>query len=236
VAPSIWAVDTLGYATQSTFPAGGPAKDNAAVMSFRQPPGIGPRGRFAGGGPASSGGVTSLFGNPPAGTGPARGFAGLPQGFGGSPHGFAGSASGAVKDTQLKAIIAFVKRHGGGTIAVSSQSNAAYAIIHQGYDVAGIGGFSGRESDPTISWFAGEVNDGRVRWVYNEAGGNFGSAFDGREGDTRILDAVARVCPQLNTVNGATIKAGTFPVSQIGYSRGLFDCAGRGAAIAALAG
>jgi 4-amino-4-deoxy-L-arabinose transferase-like glycosyltransferase len=226
VAPSIWAADTLGYATQSTFPAGGPAKDNAAVMSFRQPLGIGSGGRFVGGGAAASGGVASLFGN---GSGPGQGFAGPPQGF-------AGSAPGAVKDTQLDAIIVFVKRHGGGTIAVSSQSNAAYAIIHQDYDVAGIGGFSGRESDPTISWFASEVGDGRIRWVYNEGTGNFGSAADGREGDTRILDAVARVCPQINTVSGATIKAGTFPSSQIDYSRGLFDCANEGAALAARAG
>jgi hypothetical protein len=73
-------------------------------------------------------------------------------------------------------------------------------------------------------------------WVYNEGTGNFGSASDGREGDTRVLEAVARVCPQVNTVSGATVKAGTFPASQIDYSRGLFDCANEGAALAARAG
>jgi 4-amino-4-deoxy-L-arabinose transferase-like glycosyltransferase len=31
IAPTIWAVDTLGYANASTFPAGGPASDNAAA-------------------------------------------------------------------------------------------------------------------------------------------------------------------------------------------------------------
>jgi 4-amino-4-deoxy-L-arabinose transferase-like glycosyltransferase len=232
VAPSIWAVDTLGYATQSTFPAGGPAKDNAAVMSFTRPLGLGFGGGFVGGGnPPSGGGAAALFANPSAGQ-----PAGPGQGFRSATPPFAGSASGAVRDAQLEAIITFVKRHGGGTIAVSSQSNAAYAIIHQDYDVAGIGGFSGRESDPTIAWFAGEVGDGRIRWVYNEGTGNFGSASDGRAGDTRILDAVARVCPQVNTVSGARIKAGTFPASQIDYSRGLFDCAGEAAALAARAG
>ncbi len=42
--------------------------------------------------------------------------------------------------------MAYVKEHGGGTIAVSSQSSAAQAIVEKGANVAGIGGFSGRRA------------------------------------------------------------------------------------------
>ena len=45
----------------------------------------------------------------------------------------------------LTEALAYVKAHGGGTIGVSSQQGAASAIIESGADVAGIGGFSGRE-------------------------------------------------------------------------------------------
>ena len=38
VAPAIWSVDTLAYATSSTFPAGGPAKDNTAEAFIVSPP------------------------------------------------------------------------------------------------------------------------------------------------------------------------------------------------------
>ena len=54
-------------------------------------------------------------------------------------------------------VLAYVKAHGGGTIAVSSQSSAAAAIIASDAKVAGIGGFSGRESDVSVAWLAQEV-------------------------------------------------------------------------------
>jgi hypothetical protein len=47
---------------------------------------------------------------------------------------------------QLTAAVKYARAHGGGTIAVSSQQGAAATIIESGTDVAGIGGFSGRES------------------------------------------------------------------------------------------
>jgi 4-amino-4-deoxy-L-arabinose transferase-like glycosyltransferase len=205
VAPSIWAVDTLGYANQPTFPAGGPAKYNEAVDSFTR--------AVPGGSRVGQSGV------PPRRVAPAR-----------PPVGASGH------DVELALIIAFVKLHGGGPIGVSSQSNAAEGIIYQDYAVAGIGGFSGRESDPSVAWFSGQVAGGRVRWVYNEGSNNFGSAFDDRPGATTVLKAVARVCPQINTTTGATIKAGTFRTSQIDFSRALFDCQGEGPALSSLAG
>jgi hypothetical protein len=65
-------------------------------------------------------------------------------------------------------VLAYVKQHGGGTIAVESQSNAASSIVEQDANVAGIGGFSGRESDVSISWLAQEVRSGKITWVLVE--------------------------------------------------------------------
>ena len=133
-------------------------------------------------------------------------------------------------------MIVFVKAHGRGPIGVSSQSNAANGIICQHYDVVGLGGFSGRETDPSISWFVDQINSGRLRWIYNEGANNFGAASDNRAGDTAILDAVVKACIQINTTTGHAFPLGAFNVSQVDYSRGLFDCQGDGAQIAAAAG
>src|SRR2546421_691668 len=45
-------------------------------------------------------------------------------------------------DASLKQALSYIKSHGGGTLAVSSQTSAAAAIIFQNAAVAGIGGFS----------------------------------------------------------------------------------------------
>ena len=65
----------------------------------------------------------------------------------------------------LTAALAYVKAHGGGTIGVSSQQGAASAIIESGADVAGLGGFSGRESEVTVAWLKQAVAEGKIRWV-----------------------------------------------------------------------
>ena len=49
--------------------------------------------------------------------------------------------------------------------------------------MAGIGGFSGRESDVSVSWLAQEVRSGRIRWVLAEQGG--ARAGPRLPGDTR---------------------------------------------------
>jgi 4-amino-4-deoxy-L-arabinose transferase-like glycosyltransferase len=236
VAPSVWAVDTLGYATNSTFPAGGPAQDNAAMLAFTSQVGgfgIGSGARrpgFTAGTPAGgappgtpqSSGVSSLFGGSPAGSGAFSG------------GGFGSGAPGAINDLGLRVVIAYVKAHGGGTIAVSSQSNAANAILAQNADIAGLGGWSGRESEPTVAWLAEEVLVGHLRWIYNQGNGNFGAPNDNRPGSTPVMDAAAEVCKRDVTSRGAHPL--TVPAFLDGVAHaGLYDCQGKGSALEALA-
>jgi 4-amino-4-deoxy-L-arabinose transferase-like glycosyltransferase len=237
VAPTIWAFDTLGYATQGTFPSGGPAADDIAVGGF----GAGPRGlfgagaghRFPGGGssggfspPAAAGGaaagggggVSSLFGSrPTTGSAPRRGLSGS-GGGGFRGGGFAGGGS-------LNAVVSYIDAHGGGTIAVSSQGNAATAIIDEDANVAGIGGFSGRESDPSVSWFSQEVRSGHIRWVLDDGSSGFSAPADGRAGATAVLNAAAKACTPADTSSAASVELGGT----------LYDCAGKASALAALA-
>ncbi len=100
-------------------------------------------------------------------------------------------------------------KHGGGTIAVSSQSSAASAIISSDADVAGIGGFSGRESDVSVSWLAQEVSAGKIRWVVGEASAQAGGFGGGRlPGDTRTgsktaMTAVTAACRKVTLTSTA---------------------------------
>ena len=244
VAPATWAVDTLGHATSGTFPAGGP--ESAATGG---PGGIGggPGGRgggfggrgglsgagpgragFGGGGAARPGGTASaggvqLFGSGTAAGGPPgapAGIRGVGASGGGGPAGAGGFGGGGPGGGGVASdVLSYVKQHGGGTIAVSSQSGAASAIISKDSDVAGIGGFSGRESTVSISWLAGEVAAGKIRWVLDEgsangtAGGGAGagrSPGDTRKGSSVAIAAAAKVCQKV------TLTAST-----------LYDCQGR---------
>jgi hypothetical protein len=152
-------------------------------------------------------------------------------------------------------VLSYVKQHGGGTIAVASQSNAASAILDGDANVAGIGGFSGRESDVNASWLAQEVRAGKIRWVLDEesatgsggAGalnraGGFGGA--GMPGDTRVgarkaMAAVAKACEAvtLSSEDGSSSEASRASGPSAGGSGGsgggarLYDCAGRAAAL-----
>jgi 4-amino-4-deoxy-L-arabinose transferase-like glycosyltransferase len=178
LAPAVWAFDTLGYATSSTFPAGGPQ----SLASLGGPGGLALRTLRLFSGGAGGGGAPGTFGTPgeggqppgagagpvaPAGAPAIAGGAGgaLGGGFGGGRSG--GGAFGA-SGASLQADLTYIASHGGGTLAVSSQSTAAAAIIEGHSNVAGIGGFSGRESDPSVSWLAQEVRAGRIRWVLDE--------------------------------------------------------------------
>jgi 4-amino-4-deoxy-L-arabinose transferase-like glycosyltransferase len=214
IGPAIWAVDTLTYETPSTFPSGGPqtlTSTSAASNPF---------------GASAFPGGRGLFGGRGAPGAPGAGGGGFPQ-FGG---GFGG------EDSSLTAIVQYVDTHGGGTIAVSSQSSAATPIISSDAHVAGIGGFTGQESDPSIAWLASEVAAGRIRWVLDDGSGaprftggspslfGGGSRFGrpaggigGRPGASAALGAAARACTAVQT------GAGT-----------LYDCAGRAAALRAL--
>jgi 4-amino-4-deoxy-L-arabinose transferase-like glycosyltransferase len=289
LAPSVWAFDTLGYATSGTFPAGGPASSETGGGGGP----FGGSGGFAGAGARHVGGGglggVQLFGagsskssasgqrsvegfgagragGPPSGTGgapgagaggsPPAGAAGpAPSGAlpglagGGGAFGFAGgggAASGPFGgDGSLTKALSYVKQHGGGTIVVSSQSSAASAIIDQNANVAGIGGFSGRESDVSVSWLAQEVSSGKIRWVLVEGGG-LGAGGPGLPGDTRAgskaaMAAAAEACQRV-TLPTATSGAGATGGTATGTTTGatstgatstgtLYDCQGRAAAL-----
>ncbi|HEY1516065.1 MAG TPA: glycosyltransferase family 39 protein [Solirubrobacteraceae bacterium] len=229
-APAAWATDTLGHATSSTFPAGGPASASVG--------GPGGGGGFGGGAPGggrgiaggsaggTSGGaaggssrvgpaVGQLFQAPGQG-GSAPSGAGFPGGAGG---GFAGGGGGFGGDSaSLTAAIRYAEQHGGGAIGVSSQSTAADAILSSNANVAGLGGFSGRESSVTASWIAMEVRDGRLRWVIADDSQGFSLPGDTRTGSESAINVVAKTCRRVTlTSNGTTVT--------------MYDCLGRAAAI-----
>jgi 4-amino-4-deoxy-L-arabinose transferase-like glycosyltransferase len=192
LAPASWAVQTLGHGTTGPFPTGGPAG-----QSFG---GGAPRAFAAGGGPGFGGG----------GPGFGGGGAGRP-GFGG---GIAGGPGFGGDTSSLSAAVAYARQHGGGTIAVSSQSGAASAILSTDANVAGIGGFSGRESEVTASWLADALSAGKVRWVIADSNRG-GLPQDGRTGARRAMAAVSETCTPVRGVSG------------------LYDCTGKAAALRA---
>jgi 4-amino-4-deoxy-L-arabinose transferase-like glycosyltransferase len=262
LAPSVWALDTLGYATNGTFPAGGPA-------SVSSQGGGGPGGGFGAGarGPGAGGlGGVPLFG-PGAVSGagpggpPAAGAGGAPVG---APPGLSGGVGGAGgpsflggvggpgarggaagpggaggpfgNDRSLTKVLAYVKQHGGGTIAVSSQSSASQAIIGQGAEVAGIGGFSGRESDVSLSWLAQEVRAGKIRWVLVEQGGagrGPGLPGDARAGSRAAMARVAKVCRAVTLPAAGVGTSGAGETVGPSSEGGLYDCQGRAALLSA---
>jgi hypothetical protein len=117
--------------------------------------------------------------------------------------------------------VAYVNQHGGGTIAVSSQTGAAASIIQSGANVAGIGGFSGRESQVSTTWLADAVRSGRVRWVLTSgsATGGFGGN-DGRVGSSQVMAAVAQVGRKVTITSGSSTTT-------------LYDLSGQADALAA---
>jgi hypothetical protein len=132
--------------------------------------------------------------------------------------------------------MSYVKQHGGGTIAVSSQSSAASAIIASGAKVAGIGGFSGRESDVSVAWLAQEVSSGSIRWVLAEQSGaqGAGRGGGGLPGDTRAgskaaMTAVAKACTAVTLSDGSSASTATASGSSSGT---LYDCQGKAAQLA----
>lgn len=185
VAPAIWSANTLGHATSGTFPAGGSASASGGMGG---PGGGGPGGR-------------------PGGMAMRGGFGAGLRGPGGGGGAFGG------RSTELTAAIAYAKNHGGGTIGVESQSTAAAYIAQNGANVAGISGFSGRESTVSVSWLADAVEDGRLRWIFTGGGGMGGGFADGRQGSQSAIDAATDACTEVST--------------------NLYDCAGKSSALKA---
>jgi hypothetical protein len=104
---------------------------------------------------------------------------------------------------------------------VSSQSGAASAIIQSGADVAGIGGFSGRESEVSVQWLANAVRSGKIRWVLTSGSSGFGGN-DGRVGASKVMAAVEQVGKKV------TITSGSSTIT-------IYDLSGKADALAALA-
>jgi 4-amino-4-deoxy-L-arabinose transferase-like glycosyltransferase len=212
LAPASWAVQTLGHATEGTFPAGGPAQ---VGFAGRGGPGGGGFGGPPGGGfaapPGAASGQLGGAGSGQAGSGQLGGAPGA-GGFGGGGP-FGGDNAG------LTQAVAYARSHGGGAIAVSSQSGAAGTIIQSGADVAGIGGFSGRESQVSTAWLADAVRSGRVRWVLTSGDGGFGGN-DGRVGSSQVMAAVAQVGRKVTISTGSSTTT-------------LYDLSGRADALAA---
>jgi 4-amino-4-deoxy-L-arabinose transferase-like glycosyltransferase len=216
-APAAWAAQTLGHAASGTFPAGGPA---SASMGGPGGGGAGGRAVGRGGFAPPSGGRFALPGG--GGSAPGAGGGALTSpGAGGSPRGFSagGGAGGFGGDsTSLTAAIRYANQHGGGAIGVSSQSSAAAAILSSNANVAGLGGFSGRESSVSATWIAQEVAAGRLRWVIvdNTQGGSLPG--DTRTGSQAAMDVIAKTCRKVTlTTSGNTVT--------------MYDCQGRAAAI-----
>jgi 4-amino-4-deoxy-L-arabinose transferase-like glycosyltransferase len=164
-------------------------------------------GTFPAGGPQSAstmggpGGFTPAAGGPPA---TAQGGAGGPGG-----GGMFGGDSSALGEA-----LAYTRANGGGTIAVSSQSGAGTQVI-DGAEVAAIGGFSGNESEVSVTWLADAVAAGKIRWVLTSGGASFN---DGRTGSRSVMEAVQATCNPVDSVSG------------------LYDCQGEEAALAAFGG
>src|SRR5262249_8492597 len=149
-------------------PGGGlRARGGAAGRAQFGPPGGfgGTQGALPGPGAAGGGipGAGAAGGGFP-GAGATGGAPGMTRA--GAGGGAVGGDSGA-----LTAAVKYAKAHGGGTIGVSSQSSAAAAIISSDANVAGLGGFSGRESSVSAAWLASEVRSGHLRWVIADSTG-----------------------------------------------------------------
>ncbi len=270
IAPATWAVQTLGHAANGTFPAGGPASGPAS--GFGGGPGGAPRGGFAGGRAGSfpgsrpaggfagrppgagvpgaaqgapAGGPPALFGNGGAGAGAGAGGSFAPGVAGRGGAGLFGAAS-----QSLTQAVRYADAHGGGTVAVSSQSEAASLAI-DGDRVAGIGGFSGRESETSAAWLAQEVRAGHIRWVLTSSGGGPGSSSgpgsggrSGGSGEPGLQRGAGS-----SRSGGATggrggrdrrvgstraLAAVTATCKRVSGVSGLYDCAGRADRLAAV--
>jgi hypothetical protein len=215
VGPAIWSVDTLGHPTSGTFPAGGP--ESAMTMGGPGGGGAGgmtgaPGGTAPGGARTSSGtegqsanAVGELFGESgesSEGFGPGGGTGGPPS-IGGGMSGGGGMFGGE----DLSSVLEYTEAHGGGTIAVDSQSGAATSIIEEGAEVAGIGGFSGKESSVSAEWLEDRIESGAMTWIYTsgESGSGGGiAAAGGPSGDTRTgsesaIDTVVKSCTKVDS-------------------------------------
>jgi 4-amino-4-deoxy-L-arabinose transferase-like glycosyltransferase len=230
VGPAIWSVDTVGHPTSGTFPTGGPESASSIggpggmAGGFGGPPGAGVRTSSNIGAPSTNA-VGRFFGEGSGGTigGPPSIGAG---GMGGGPGGMFG-------DEDLSSILEYTEAHGGGTIAVDSQSGAAAAIIEEGAEVAGIGGFSGKESAVSAAWLEGRIDTGAITWIYTSglagatdapgpasAAGQSGSPGDPRTGSESAINTVIKSCTKVSSSAYASTSESSSTSESTGVTAG----------------
>jgi hypothetical protein len=162
-----------------------------------QPPGLGGEGsvpRFGGESRIAPG-----IGGTESGAVP--GFSGEAE-TGAQPGTLPGAGGGMFGGQDLTEVLTYVESHGGGTIAVESQSDAAGAIIESGAEVAGIGGFSGKESSVSTAWLEEAISSGRVSWILSSgtvAGPGGAQGGDSRTGSESALDTVIEKCEPVSS-------------------------------------
>lgn len=116
----------------------------------------------------------SLFGESGAGGSEGSGAGGA---MAGGPGGFGGAS--------LTSVLEYAESHGGGTVAVQSQSEAAASIIESDAEVAGIGGFSGKETSVSAGWLEEKIENGEIRWIVSSSSSSGGFGGGGLPGDNR---------------------------------------------------
>jgi 4-amino-4-deoxy-L-arabinose transferase-like glycosyltransferase len=238
IGPAIWSVDTLGHPTSGTFPAGGP--ESAVSMGgpggmaggFGGPPGSGVRTSSNIGGPSTNA-VGELFRSGSEGGSTTGGPPSMAGGMSGGPGGMFGGED-------LSQILEYTEASGGGTIAVDSRSGASAAIIEGGAEVAGIGGFSGKESSVSASWLEQRIDSGAITWIYTSglgstAGGPAGSSTagppsgsrgpggDSRTGSESAIDSVVKQCAAISSSAYGSSSESTSSTSESGT---LYKCGG----------
>ena len=179
---------------------GGRGGEGMAPPGMEAIPGFGegrmPEGELGQGLPE---GVLGGAGTMPAGGAKPRGAA-----MASGPGGFGGA--------DLSGVLEYTESHGGGTVAVESQSQAAPSIIESGAEVAGIGGFSGKETSVSVQWLEERIENGDIRWILSGGGMSGGLPGDPRSGSESAIDQVTSSCTTVSS-------------SQLGSSAGtLYDC------------
>jgi 4-amino-4-deoxy-L-arabinose transferase-like glycosyltransferase len=184
----------------------------APGMEMTGPPGLGIEGQGTMGMPQM--GTEGLGATPEAGA--------VPEGLGGATEAGAmpgGAGGGMFGGQSLTSVLAYTESHGGGTIAVASQSEAAASIIESGADLAGIGGFSGKETSVSARWLEEQIASGKIGWILGGGvvGGGPGAATgatgmtgapgmtggpggDTRNGSTEAIESVtASICTEVSS-------------------------------------
>ena len=63
--------------------------------------------------------------------------------------------------------------------------------------MAGIGGFSGKESSVSAAWLEERIESGAITWIYTSGlgpSGGFGGGGDSRTGSESAIDTVVKSC------------------------------------------